>query len=103
MADFDSIGEQTKDVGFLDRGGSEDAGPGGVAGNLRDGEPAGRSEAGRGVEAEAAAADRLPLLARRVAAACQAVGVGEGEGQREACPLAPLACGEFTLSRRGGG
>lgn len=79
VAGLDAVAEEDEDVGFVDRGGGEDAGSGRGASDFGDGEPLRAGEGGGGVEAEASAADALPMLAGRVAAAGEAVGEGKGE------------------------
>ena len=89
MAGLDAVAEQVEHVALVDRRGGQDARARRGAGDLGDREPfAARERRGR-VEPEAAAADRLPMLAGRVAAAREAVGEGEGDGLAELVACAP--------------
>jgi hypothetical protein len=60
VARLDAIGEQLHDSLLVDRRGRQDPRSGGVPGDFADCEPLAACKRGRRVEAETAAADRLP-------------------------------------------
>ena len=76
---LDLVGKQVLDRGEIDRCGGEDARTRGGAGDLGDREPFGTGKWVGWIEAETAPTNRLPALARGIAAARQAVGEGEGD------------------------
>ena len=80
MAGLDAVAEQVEDVGLLERSRRKDARATCVAGDLCHCQPFAARQWGGGVEPEAASADRLPMLAARIAPSRQAVGEGQGEG-----------------------